>query len=195
MPDVVPVQPRVQVAPCQSKTTSADDVTGISTSSAATPSSPVFMIVPRRPNSTHPTLPPRLSQSLPTKDSGLTLGESIAAVARHICPKEAKLRRQLSAGHGVGGEHERFGNSNPHTDFGLGARADAWRLPHHGATSAHRLIDCPRDGLNEQPHPTDHHHCNGGEKKQFDHAGTHNYFTLKRGDRLAPVWLIALRGF
>jgi hypothetical protein len=61
----------------------------------------------------------------------------------------------------MGGEHERFGNSDLRTDFGLGAGADDWRVPYLGLTSR-RLIEGPGDGLNEQPHPTDHHHCNGG---------------------------------
>ncbi len=34
-----------------------------------------------------------------------------------------------------GDEHDRFGNNNPRTDFSLGARVDAWRLPHLGPAS------------------------------------------------------------
>jgi len=32
----------------------------------------------------------------------LTLGKHIAAVARHICPKEVKVGRQFSSNHDVG---------------------------------------------------------------------------------------------
>jgi hypothetical protein len=65
---------------------------------------------------------------IPTKDSGLNWGVRVSLSLRRthmFCPKEVKLRRQLSAGHDVGGEHERFGDGNIRADFSLGARADA----------------------------------------------------------------------
>jgi len=73
----------------------------------------------------------------------------------------------------TGGEHERFGNSNPCTDFSLGARADDWRVPYLGLTSR-RLIDCPLDAFNNHPNPSRHRHRNGDEVERSEPTRTHD---------------------